>query len=171
MMLLFRNIFFTVLIPGTVTVVVPHLIVSGQHGTGGMPGHPISWLGLLPVAGGAAVLFRCIWDFAVTGRGTLAPVDPPTQLVVRGLYRYVRNPMYLGVLCILLGEAWMLASAALVVYAAAVFCAVHLFVVLYEERALRRKFGESYEQYMRTVHRWWPRRPTAGRAVEPKKGI
>jgi len=124
-----------------------------------MPGHLISWLGLLPLGAGAAVLFRCIWDFAVTGRGTLAPVDPPTHLVVCGLYRCVRNPMYVGVLCILMGEAWLLASTALLVYAAAVLAVFHLWVVLYEEPVLRRKFGESYEKYTRAVHRWWPRRP------------
>jgi protein-S-isoprenylcysteine O-methyltransferase Ste14 len=168
-MLLLRNMFFTVFIPGTVTVVVPYFIVSGNHGAGRTPDHPVSWLGLLPVGAGAAVLFRCIWDFAVTGRGTLAPVDPPTRLVVRGPYRYVRNPMYLGVLCILTGEAWLFASSALLIYAAAVLACFYSFVVLYEEPALRRKFGESYEQYARTVHRWWPRRPPPAGAGEPEE--
>jgi len=105
----------------------------------------------------------------VTGRGTLAPVDPPTRLVVRGPYRYVRNPMYLGVLCILTGEAWLFASSALLIYAAAVLACFYSFVVLYEEPALRRKFGESYEQYARTVHRWWPRRPPPAGAGEPEE--
>jgi protein-S-isoprenylcysteine O-methyltransferase Ste14 len=161
-----------VLIPGTVTVVIPWFIASGQHGAGRISGHPISWLGLLPIGAGTAVLFRCIWDFAVAGRGTLAPVDPPTQLVVRALYRYVRNPMYVGVLSILMGEAWLLASSALLIYATAVLVCVHSFVVLYEEPALRRQFGESFEQYACNVHRWWPRRPPPPtRAVESKKSI
>jgi protein-S-isoprenylcysteine O-methyltransferase Ste14 len=96
--LLLRNVMFTILLPGTVTVVVPCFMVAGKAG-----GEADSWrcLGLLPVMLGVGILFRCIWDFAIQGRGTLAPVDPPKFLVIRGLYRYVRNPMYLGVLLIL----------------------------------------------------------------------
>jgi protein-S-isoprenylcysteine O-methyltransferase Ste14 len=108
---------------------------------------------------GAGVLFRCIWDFAVAGRGTLAPVDPPRHLVVRGLYRYVRNPMYVGVVTILLGEALLFRSLALLCYAGIFLFVVHLFIVVYEEPALRRQFGESYENYCRRVHRWLPRQP------------
>lgn len=156
-MLILRAIFFTILIPGTVTIVVPYFILRG-HGMGNP--HPLwAWLGLLPLGAGAAVLLRCIWDFAVAGRGTLAPVDPPKELVVRGLYRYVRNPMYVGVLWILLGEAWLFVSPGMLIYATVFFAWVHGFVVFYEEPTLRRKFGESYERYTRTVHRWWPRRP------------
>ncbi len=151
-MLFLRSIFFTVLIPGTVTVVVPYLIVS----RGARTPSSLNWIGVLPIGVGAAVLFRCIWDFAVAGRGTLAPVDPPTRLVVRGLYRYVRNPMYVGVVLALLGEALLFASVPLLIHATVTLVVVHLFVVFYEEPALRRRFGESYEEYTRTVHRWLP---------------
>ena len=156
-MLIFRAIFFTIVIPGTVTVVGPWFVLRG-HGLGNS--HSLwAWPGLLPLGAGAAILLRCIWDFAVAGRGTLAPVDPPKELVVRGLYRYVRNPMYVGVLWILLGEAWLFVSLAMLVYVAVFFAWVHGFVVFYEEPTLRRKFGESYERYLRTVHRWLPRKP------------
>lgn len=158
-MLFLRNLFFTVLLPGTFTVAGPYFVALRHRSEPGLPHPPWSWLGLLPLCLGAAILFRCIWDFAVTGRGTLAPVDPPKELVVCGLYRYVRNPMYVGVLWILLGESAWFVSARLLIYAAIFFASVHLFVILYEEPALRRKFGDSYERYTRTVHRWLPAPP------------
>ncbi len=83
---------------------------------------------------GLAILLRCVWDFLAAGHGTLAPVDPPTRLVVRGLYRVTRNPMYNGVLVMVAGEAWLCSSAALMRYALSVFVGFHAFVVLYEER-------------------------------------
>jgi protein-S-isoprenylcysteine O-methyltransferase Ste14 len=161
-MLALRSIFFTILLPGTVTVLIPYFIVArGGAGIGG------SWtalhlLGLTLMVPGAAILLWCIWDFASKGRGTLAPIDPPRQLVVEGLYRYVRNPMYLGVLLMLLGETAFFQSIALLKYTLAWFIVVNLFVLLYEEPALRHRFGDSYERYFRSVRRWLPTRP-AGR--------
>jgi len=148
--LLLRSLLATALLPGTVTVVAPWLIVGRGASAGA------HWPGLVIVALGAAILFRCIWEFAVAGRGTLAPVDPPTHLVVSGLYRYVRNPMYVGVALILAGEAWVFWSGGLLLYAAGFFLVANLFIVFYEEPALVRKFGESYAEYMRTVPRWVP---------------
>ena len=153
-MLALRSLFFTIVVPGTVTVLIPYLIVSRRRAA--LPG---SWdfpqyVALAPIAVGVAILFQCIWDFARVGRGTLAPVDPPKELVVQGLYRNVRNPMYLGVLILLLGEAMLFESVALLEYAIAWFVVIHLVVVLYEEPALRRRFGESYEDYCRSVRRW-----------------
>lgn len=123
------------------------------------PWTPLQVLSLVPMVVGAAILIRCIWDFAAKGRGTLAPIDPPTQLVVQGLYRYVRNPMYLGVLLLLLGESAFFRSATLLQYTIAWFIVVNLMVLFYEEPALRRRFGESYQRYFRSVHRWLPTRP------------
>lgn len=143
--------------PGMVTVLGPWLVLRHAPFPAGMPWWV--WPGVLPVAAGVAVLFQCIREFAVTGRGTLSPVDPPRKLVVCGLYRYVRNPMYLGVFSILLGEAWLAAAWAMVIYAAVFLMVAHSFVVLYEEPTLRRMFGESYERYTHMVRRWWPRRP------------
>jgi len=120
---------------------------------------PVQLLGILLAALGVGLLATCIWEFARRGRGTLAPVDPPRQLVVQGLYRFVRNPMYVSVATILLGELLIARSAALTVYCAGWLALVNLFVIGYEEPALRRQFGESYERYTKTVGRWIPRLP------------
>jgi len=117
------------------------------------------WLAAVPSVLGFAVALRCIWDFGWTGRGTPAPVAPPKSLVMVGFYRYARNPMYLGFavgwigLWVVFGHPNPVAIAAV----AAVALGVHLFVVLYEEPTLRKKFGADYEEYCRNVHRWWAR--------------
>ena len=103
---------------------------------------------------GTYVLVRCVWDFFAVGRGTLAPFDPPKRLVVRGLYGFTRNPMYNGVLALLLGEAWFFRSTALFQYAILVFIMFHLVVVIYEEPALESRFAESYRAYRVAVPRW-----------------
>lgn len=120
--------------------------------------NPVHILGLLAIAVGGGLLATCIWEFARSGRGTLAPVDPPRELVVRGLYRYVRNPMYLSVTVIVLGEFLLTGSRALLVYWVVWFVAVNLFVIGYEEPTLRRRFGASYERYTQEVGRWLPGR-------------
>lgn len=157
-MLYLKAAFFAVLVPGTVAGLVPYYITlrGGQN----TPDWYDSWarLGWVPTAAGVVMLVWCIADFAASGKGTPAPIDPPKHLVVRGLYRYVRNPMYIGVLLILLGEWLVFPSAALMIYAAAIFSMFHTFVLLYEEPVLRRKFGESYDAYCRDVNRWVPRR-------------
>jgi len=159
LILFLRSLFFALLFPGSVTVLFPYLIVSRRGAVMPSIASPICFLGLIPLVLGASILVRCIRDFAVIGRGTLATVDPPRVLVVSGLYRYVRNPMYVGVGFTLTGEAILFASAALVFYAVAVLTVMHLFVVLYEEPALTAQFGESYRQYRRDVRRWVPRWP------------
>jgi len=108
-------------------------------------------------AAGAAVAIWCVLSFAVLGRGTPAPFDPPRRLVVRGPYRYVRNPMYLGAVSALAGAALFYEAGALWVYAAGFLVLTHLFVVLYEEPTLRQTFGDDYRTYCRRVNRWWPR--------------
>lgn len=119
--------------------------------------NPLHLFAGLLIASGAMLLLTCIYEFAARGRGTLSPVDPPTELVVRGLYRYVRNPMYLSVLTIVAGEIILTRSAALLWYWLAFFVAANLFVRAYEEPYLRSRFGESYERYLRDVGRWIPR--------------
>ena len=117
------------------------------------------WLGALPSVLGFAVALRCIWDFGWTGRGTPAPIAPPTRLVVVGFYRYVRNPMYVGFFAGWVG-LWVVfgqASWAALEVAAVAVAAVALFVPLYEEPTLRRMFGADYEEYCRNVPRWLPR--------------
>ena len=107
-------------------------------------------------AAGAALALWCIGTFALVGKGTPAPFDPPRRLVVRGPYRMVRNPMYLGAGLALASAALFYQSAPVAAYAALFWLATHLFVVAYEEPTLRRTFGAEYEQYCRRVRRWWP---------------
>jgi protein-S-isoprenylcysteine O-methyltransferase Ste14 len=117
------------------------------------------WIAAVPSVLGFAVALRCVWDFGWTGRGTPAPMIPPKRLVVVGFYRYVRNPMYVGFfagwmgLWVVFGRASLMAIV--VVFAAALGTA--LFVQLYEEPTLRRKFGADYEEYCKNVRRWVPR--------------
>ena len=156
-MLLLRSIFFTFLLPGTVTVLIPYWIISSS-GTGAFSSHPLfRYFGLPLIVIGAAGLLWCIWEFFSEGRGTLAPVDPPRHLVVRGLYRYVRNPMYVSVVTILIGEAILFLSTRVLIEAGVFSGLAYLFVVFYEEPVLRRQFGESYERYTHRVGRWIPR--------------
>ena len=156
-MLLLRSVFFTFLLPGTVTMLIPFWLISSR-GNGVLSGHPaLRYLGLPLILIGAAGLLWCIWEFFSEGRGTLAPIDPPKYLVVRGLYRYVRNPMYVAVVTILFGEAVFFMSAPVLIEAGVFIVLANLFVMCYEEPALRRQFGESYEKYSQTVGRWIPR--------------
>lgn len=108
---------------------------------------------------GGMILLLSFWNFLIEGRGTPAPVDPPKELVVAGFYRYVRNPMYVGIVLILLGHFLWFQNVGLLVYLAIAFLIVHLFVTLYEEPTLKKKFGATYQEYLRKVPRWIPRRP------------
>jgi protein-S-isoprenylcysteine O-methyltransferase Ste14 len=120
-------------------------------------GNPRHLLGVAAIAIGVVLLGACILE--VVRRGTLAPVDPPV-LVVQGIYRYVRNPMYLSVTLSVLGEVLLMRSMSLRAYWAVWFVAVNVFIIRYEERALCRRFGRAYLRYCTTVGRWLPRRPT-----------
>jgi protein-S-isoprenylcysteine O-methyltransferase Ste14 len=157
MWLLLRSILWTILLPGFVAAYVPWRFFGFEPGTIDVS-RPWSGLGVVCLAFGAALLAACIVEFARSGRGTLSPVDPPRLLVVHGLYRYVRNPMYLSVSLVVLGEALASGSAALGIYWAIWFAAVNLFVIAYEEPALRQKFGASYDDYAQRVNRWIPGR-------------
>ncbi len=161
MALLFKNLLFTVLVPGTVAVYVPLVIARGCAPASGFA--RASALALLLL--GAAIYSWCVWDFASFGRGTPAPIDAPKKLVVRGLYRYTRNPMYVGVLTVILGWATLFRAANLILYALVVGTGFHLFIVLYEERRLAMEFGDQYEGYRSQVVRWLPR-PRRGSAAE-----
>ena len=150
MELLVKNLIFTGLAPGTVAGLVPWLLAGG----GPVAGGGSRLLALLLFGSGIAIYSWCVWDFASFGRGTPAPIDAPRHLVVRGLYRFSRNPMYLGVLTVVLGWAALFANAALVVYAICVFVAFHCFVVFYEEPHLAQLFGDEYAAYQKSVGRW-----------------
>ena len=118
-------------------------------------------LALLPLALGTATYLWCLWDFATFGRGTPAPVDAPKKLVVRGLYRFCRNPMYVGVLTVILGWVVWFWSWQLLIYAIGVWLMFQTFIVLYEEPALRRLFGDEFETYTQRVGRWLPWLPSS----------
>lgn len=158
MTLALRSVLWTLLLPGLFAGYFPWRFFGLAHVQLDFT-NPLHLLGLLLIAAGALLLGACIWEFARSGRGTLAPVDPPRELVVQGLYRYVRNPMYLSVSMIVLGEVLLTRSRALLVYWVIWFVAVNLFVMLYEEPTLRQRFGDSYERYTKQVGRWLPRVP------------
>jgi protein-S-isoprenylcysteine O-methyltransferase Ste14 len=114
-------------------------------------------IGMLIGGIGAVIALWCIFTFAWIGRGTPAPFDPPRRLVIRGPYRFVRNPMYIGAGLSLAGAALFYEALPLLAYGAIFLLASHLFVVSYEEPKLRRTFGSEYEAYCHRVRRWWPR--------------
>jgi len=153
MALLLKNLLFTFIVPGTVAVYLPLSIARRHaHASGGALLIAVLLLGL-----GTCIYSWCVWDFAVFGRGTPIPIDAPKKLVVRGLYQYTRNPMYMGVLTVILGWVAFFQALSLLIYALAVFACFQLFVVLYEEPHLQREFGREYESYREGVGRWLPR--------------
>ncbi len=153
MILLLKNLLFTLVVPGTIGVYVPLFLARDRPAAAGL----MFLFALALLALGGVIYAWCVWDFAVFGRGTPAPIDAPKKLVVRGLYRYTRNPIYLGVLTVLLGWAVMFQGAALLIYTFCVGICFHLFVVFYEERRLGRQFGAEYHDYCEKVDRWLPR--------------
>lgn len=156
MSLFLRSLLWTMLFPGVVAGYVPWRFF-GVDRIRFESLDALQMAGLLCAALGVALLTACIVEFARSGRGTLSPVDPPRELVVRGLYRYVRNPMYLSVTLVILGEAMLVRSTDLAIYWVVFFTLANLFVVGYEEPYLRRQFGASYDDYTRRVGRWLPR--------------
>jgi protein-S-isoprenylcysteine O-methyltransferase Ste14 len=149
-----RSLLYVILLPGTVAGYVPLLILRSSH-EAISPGLSVgSLLAACLTLVGACVLLRCVWDFFHVGRGTLAPFDAPTRLVITGLYRFTRNPMYNGVLAVIIGEAWLFRNIALLKYAGLVFVMFHLWVIVYEEPVLQSQFGESFRAYRRAVPRW-----------------
>ena len=153
---LLQTILFTILFPGAVTGLVPYLIESNYTalgldlGVGRFAGLPVAIAGVL-------IYLATAGAFALIGRGTPMPLLPTETLVVEGLHRYVRNPMYIGVLSVILGEALWLESGLLLLYMAFVFTAFNTFIRVYEEPTLRRSYGEEYERYCESTPRWRPR--------------
>ena len=153
------SLLFLVVAPGVVAGLVPWWL-TGWHAREPLP----HWLffrvaGGLVLVGGVAVLVAAFARFVVEGAGTPAPVAPTERLVVGGLYRYVRNPMYLAVAATIVGQALVLGQLTLLLYAGVFLAVVAAFVRGYEEPTLTRTYGEQYERYRRTVPGWWPRRP------------
>lgn len=156
MWLALRAVFWTLVLPGIFGFYIPwryfgvrdvRIDISNSR----------QWLGMLCINVGTILLLACIWEFAKRGRGTLSPADPPRHLVVSGLYRFVRNPMYLSVTLVVFGEVLLTASRPLLTYWVVWFAVVNLFVLGYEEPTLRAQFGDEYERYTHHVGRWIPR--------------
>lgn len=148
---------FFFLAPGTVAGLLPWLITRWEGSPSGLDA--LDGLGLAVAAIGVLVVVVCFVQFVVEGRGTPAPVAPTEQLVVHGVYRFVRNPMYLGVSAAIAGQAVAFRSGALGLLLAVFVAAVTAFVAAYEEPTLRKQFGESYDGHVRAVPRWLPKWP------------
>jgi protein-S-isoprenylcysteine O-methyltransferase Ste14 len=156
MFVIFRAITYATLFIGFLLIYLPARVLASVG-----INRPLE-IGALQIAGmiigsvGAVVTVWCIITFATIGKGTPAPFDPPRRLVIRGPYRFVRNPMYLGAALALSGAALFYRSLPLLAYGGAFLVVCHLFVISYEEPTLRRSFGADYEAYCQRVRRWWP---------------
>lgn len=148
-----------VLAPGAAAGLGPWWITGWHAHDLGRWWLPVWLLGILLIAAGSAVVIDAFGRFVREGRGTPVPAAAPEQLVVGGLYRYVRNPMYVAVTSVVVGQVLLLARLELLWYAAALAVLFAAFVRLYEEPALRRRFGAQYEEYRRRVPGWIPRIP------------
>jgi protein-S-isoprenylcysteine O-methyltransferase Ste14 len=154
---------FFVIAPGFVAGLAPFWINGWRFSAPAWEAQPVRWIGAAVIAVGLIALVECFARFVHKGHGTPAPPMPTETLVVSGLYRYVRNPMYVGVLSIILGQGLLLGDGGTLVYAACIWVAFTLFVMLYEEPTLRRTYGTQYFLYCANVRRWWPRlRPWQG---------
>ena len=156
MLILLRALTYATLFVAFFLVVVPRRIlrVSGYVWGGSPAWSELAGIGLVIV--GLALVMWCLVTFAFVGKGTAAPFDPPRTLVVVGPYQYVRNPIYIGAVAVMLGAAMYLWSGWLALYALVVLLVTHLLVIFYEEPHLRQVFGQPYEDYLRSVHRWMP---------------
>ena len=152
---LLKTTIFTIFVPGTVAGYLPWRLRENAAVAAGGIG---KWLALAVIAVGIAIyLYTAFWGFALIGGGTPAPIAPTKVLVIRGLHRFVRNPMYVGIGLIIGGQAWLFHSLHTAIYLACFGLIVHLFVLFYEEPTLRKQFGEEYEAYQKSVPRWLPR--------------
>ena len=149
-----KSLLFLIFVPGMVAGYIPlALLRNGPQIETGL----LAYLAFPLWSIGVMILLWSFWNFLHEGRGTPAPLDPPKELVAVGFYRYVRNPMYVGVLATILGHFLWFGYWNLLTYAVVVFIAFHTFVIFYEEPNLKRKFGAAYENYLKSVPRWIPR--------------
>jgi protein-S-isoprenylcysteine O-methyltransferase Ste14 len=150
-----KTLVFTVVVPGTVAGYIPWRLRpdAAVPVTG-----PEAWAAITVIAIGVAIyLYTAFWGFALVGGGTPAPIAPTRILVVKGLHRFVRNPMYIGVGLVIGGQAWLFHSLHIAIYMVCMLLTAHLFVIFYEEPTLGKQFGEEYDRYRDTVPRWIPK--------------
>jgi protein-S-isoprenylcysteine O-methyltransferase Ste14 len=157
--ILFNTLVFTILAPGGVTLGIPALLMASPLNIGALRFNPepFRWLAGIFIMVGVLIYLWCTTDFVLRGRGSPNPDAAPTQLVVSGLYRFMRNPMYVGILAIIIGGGLWVGSTLLFIYAAVAFTIVHIRVIRYEEPVLLQQFGESYQKYLKRVPRWLPK--------------
>jgi len=156
MFVLVRALTYAALFIGFVLVYLPTRFLSWSGIVAPATTRAPQVVGMIMVAIGTAIALWCVLTFVFIGKGTPAPFDPPKRLVIRGPYRFVRNPMYIGAGMTLAGAAVFYQSLSISIYTGVFFLLTHLFVVLYEEPTLRRTFGDEYEAYFRRVRRWTP---------------
>ena len=149
-----KSLFFLILVAGLGAGYVPFVLLPGgpQVETG-----VFAYFAFLLWLIGAVIILWCFADFTFKGHGTPNPIDPPKELVTTGVYRYVRNPIYVGTLTIIIGHFLWFKTIWMLAYAVVVFLIFYLFVTLYEEPTLKKKFGEVYENYRKSVPRWIPK--------------
>jgi protein-S-isoprenylcysteine O-methyltransferase Ste14 len=147
---------FLLFVPPLFFGLIPYKIITSQAQVYIFEIGAFRFIGTVPILVGIMTYLWCAWSFTFSGKGTPLHILPPEELVVSGLYRFVRNPMYVGACLILVGEALLFASAGLLIYASAMFALFNVFVYG-EEARLRHTYGESYEQYCKSVPRWIPR--------------
>ena len=151
------TIVFTIVVPGSVVIFVPYLISRWEVGAGFFGIGVLRWIGVAMFVVAVPAFVEFLARFVREGHGTPAPVAPTRWLVVGGVYRYVRNPAYIAVFAMIVGQGLFFGNRQVLEYALAVAVAFHLFVILYEEPTLRRTFGDDYVDYCRRVPRWIPR--------------
>ncbi len=150
-----KTALFTIVVPGTVAGYIPWRLRNDTNvrinGAG-------EWSAVVIIAVGVAIyIYTAFWGFALLGGGTPAPIAPTQTLVVKGLHRYVRNPMYIGVALVIAGQAWLFRSEHIAIYSILMLLTAHTFVILYEEPTLKKQFGEEYDHYRARVPRWIPK--------------
>jgi len=155
-MIIFKTIIFLIIVPGSVTILFPYLLLTSRFELFFLDIGVFRLFGLMPIILGVVIVLWCFWDFIFTGKGTPAPINPPKEHVVKGLYQFVRNPMYLGIALVLVGEILLFQSTVLFIYTLLVLSVFHLFVIFYEEPVLKDKFQNSYRDYFNSVPRWIP---------------
>ncbi|MCD4743046.1 MAG: isoprenylcysteine carboxylmethyltransferase family protein [Desulfobacteraceae bacterium] len=149
-----KILFFMIIGPGSVIVLIPYLIISFFSPPDYYKIVRLQYIGIIPFLIGLVISLRCFYDFISVGKGTPVPIDPPKKLVIIGMYRFVRNPMYIGILFLLFGEAIFFKSFVLLGYTACVYCLFQIFIIGFEEPMLKTKFGKEYEDYCKIVPRW-----------------
>jgi protein-S-isoprenylcysteine O-methyltransferase Ste14 len=160
---LLGTIVFVALLPGTIVGLGPYWLTQGWRMGPPFLGTSVTrWLGVLAMLAASPLFFSFLSRFVWEGHGTPAPVAPPQHLVVGGPFRWTRNPGYVAVVTLLVGQALFFGRPIVLIYALLVALGFHAFVVLYEEPTLQRTFGPEFDDYCRRVPRWFPRRPSSG---------